>query len=112
MATLTSSQSHDVDDQAQALNGFRQFYEQLGCGRFHGRVWQVMMDAGFLLREASNRSLRQRFSPPPAHVSLAVPLAVGGGGGGGAPGRRAPVGGKTHPPSAARQPPGARRRCR
>lgn len=76
MATLTSSQSHDVDDQAQALNGFRQFYEQLGCGRFHGRVWQVMMDAGFLLREASNRSLRQRFSPPPDHVSLAVPLAV------------------------------------
>lgn len=76
MATLTTYQSHDVDDQAQALNGFRQFYEQLGRGRFHGRVWQVMMDAGFLLREASNRSLRQHFSPPVDHVTLAVPLAV------------------------------------
>lgn len=76
MATITRCELRDVDEQALALNGFRQFYEQLGRGRFHGQVWQVMMDAGFLLREVSNRSLRQHFSPPPDHVALAVPLAV------------------------------------
>ena len=76
MATITTLESRDVDDQAQALNGFRQFYEQLGRGRFHGQVWQLMMNEGFMLRERGNRSLRQRFSPPPDHVTLAVPLAV------------------------------------
>ena len=76
MATLTTADSHDVDDQARSLEGFRQFYEQLGRGRFHGRVWQLMMNEGFLLREAANRGVRQHFSPPPDHVALAVPLAV------------------------------------
>lgn len=76
MATLTTAQSHDVDDQARSLNGFRQFYEQLGRGRFHGQVWQLMMDEGFLLRESANRGVRQHFSPPPDHMAIAVPLAV------------------------------------
>ena len=76
MAHITHFESQDVDDQAQALNGFRQFYEQLGRGRFQGSVWQLMMTEGFLLRESSNRSLRQRFTPPPDHVTLAMPLAV------------------------------------
>lgn len=76
MAVLSTAHSHDVDDQARSLEGFRQFYEQLGRGRFHGRVWQLMMDEGFLLREAANRGVRQHFSPPPDHVALAVPMAV------------------------------------
>lgn len=76
MATVTTRQAQDVDDQAQALNGFRQFYEQLRRGRFHGQVWQLMMDDGFLLREPGKRSLRQHFSPPPEHVTPAVPLSV------------------------------------
>jgi len=76
MATLATYQTQDVDDQAQALNGFRQFYEQLGRGRFHGSVRQLMMSGGFLLRESSNRGLRQHFTPPRDHVTLAVPLAV------------------------------------
>ena len=76
MATITRCELRDVDEQALALNGFRQFYEQLGRGRFHGRVWQLMSDGGFMLRESTNRSLRQRFTPPPEHLALAVPLAV------------------------------------
>jgi AraC family ethanolamine operon transcriptional activator len=35
-----------------------------------------MAEEGFLLRESGNRSLRQHFSPPPEHVTLALPLAV------------------------------------
>jgi AraC family ethanolamine operon transcriptional activator len=76
MAKITTAQLHDVDDQSRSLNGFRQSYEQLGRGRFLGRVWQVMMDEGLLLRESTNRSLRQHFSPPPNHVVLGMPLAV------------------------------------
>ena len=76
MATIVSQETHDVDDQAESLNGFRQFYEQLGRGRFHGSVWHLMAEQGFLLRETSNRSLRQHFSPPQEHVTLAVPLSV------------------------------------
>lgn len=76
MATLLIRESRDVDDQARSLDGFRQTCEQLGRGRFHGRVWQWMTDDGFMLREAANRGLRQHFSPPPDHVALAVPLSV------------------------------------
>lgn len=76
MATLRTYQTQDVDDQAQALDGFRQFYEQLGRGRFRGSVWQLMMNEGLMLRESANRGLRQRFTPPPGHLALAVPLAV------------------------------------
>jgi AraC family transcriptional regulator, ethanolamine operon transcriptional activator len=76
MAHIQHHETQDVDDQAQALDGFRQFYEQLGRGRFHGSVWQLMMSQGSLLRETSNRSLRQHFTPPADHVTLAMPLAV------------------------------------
>jgi AraC family transcriptional regulator, ethanolamine operon transcriptional activator len=76
MATITTAHLNDADDQARSLNGFRQMYEQLGRGRFSGRVWQLMLNEGLLLREATNRSLRQHFSPPPEHVAIAVPLAV------------------------------------
>jgi AraC family ethanolamine operon transcriptional activator len=76
LAQVVTSESHDIDDQAQALNGFRQSYEQLGRGRFHGECWHLMSELGFLLREETNRSLRQHFRPPTDHVTLAVPLAV------------------------------------
>jgi AraC family ethanolamine operon transcriptional activator len=76
MAQVVTLESRDIDDQAQALNGFRQTYEQLGRGRFHGQCWHLMSDAGFLLREQTNRSLRQHFRPPAEHVTMAVPLAV------------------------------------
>jgi AraC family ethanolamine operon transcriptional activator len=76
VATLVRHVSHDVDDQAEALNGFRQHYEQIGCGRFEGAVWQVLMSKGELLRESTNRQLREVVTPPPNHVAIAMPLAV------------------------------------
>lgn len=76
MAQLVTHESCDVDDQAEALTGWRQSYEQLGCGRFHGSVRLVMMAGGMLLHEATNRPLREEFVPPPEHIAIAVPLAV------------------------------------
>jgi AraC family ethanolamine operon transcriptional activator len=76
MAQVVTLESRDIDDQAQALNGFRQTYEQLGRGRFRGQAWHWIGEPGFLLREQTNRSLRQHFRPPTAHVTVAMALAV------------------------------------
>lgn len=76
MATLMTHQSQDVDDQAKALDGWEQRYEQLGCGRFQGSAWQLVMEDGVLLRETTNRQLREQVMPPRGHVVFAVPLAV------------------------------------
>jgi AraC family transcriptional regulator, ethanolamine operon transcriptional activator len=76
MATVMTHESQDVDDQAKALAGWEQIYEQLGCGRFHGATWQLLMRDGVLLRETSNRQHRQLVVPPRNHLVLAVPLAV------------------------------------
>jgi len=72
--------SHDVDDQARALQGWEQSYEQLGCGRFHGVTRQWLMDDGVLLRETTNRPLREEIAPPRDHFVLAVPMRVDEGG--------------------------------
>ncbi|MEN9628160.1 MAG: hypothetical protein RJA10_1387 [Pseudomonadota bacterium] len=79
MATLHQHHTDDVDDQAAALAGWDQRYEQLGCGRFDGQVWQLVMRDGVLLREHTNRCLREQVRPPADHVVLAIPLAVEGG---------------------------------
>jgi AraC family transcriptional regulator, ethanolamine operon transcriptional activator len=76
MAKIIEHLSRDADDQAQALNGWQQRYEQLSAGRFEGHAWQLMMDGGMLLREQTNRHLREQITPPPGHLVLAVPLAV------------------------------------
>jgi AraC family ethanolamine operon transcriptional activator len=76
MATVVTHESQDVDDQAKGLDGWEQSYEQLGCGRFRGSTWQLLMHDGVLLRETSNRQHRQLVVPPHNHLVLAVPLAV------------------------------------
>jgi len=76
MAQILEQICRDVDDQAQALNGWRQHYEQLSAGRFEGHAWQLVMERGTLLREHTNRHLREQITPPPGHLVLAVPLAV------------------------------------
>jgi AraC family ethanolamine operon transcriptional activator len=76
MTQLIEYHSHDIDDQASSLSDWQQRYEQLGCGRFHGSVWQLVMPGGALVRETTNRQLREQFSPPANHVALALPLSV------------------------------------
>src|SRR5437867_1340971 len=76
MVRLYEHVSHDVDDQAHSLEGWEQVYEQLGCGRFHGRTRQLLLPEGVLMRESTNRPLREEFAPPRDHMVLAVPLEV------------------------------------
>ncbi|PUE05996.1 AraC family transcriptional regulator [Limnohabitans sp. T6-5] len=76
MAKIYEHHACDAQDQAAALTGWQQRYEQLSCGRFEGRAWQMVMDQGALLRESSNLHLRQQITPPPDHLVLAIPLAV------------------------------------
>ena len=76
MAELIQHRSRDVDDQAQALSGWQQHYEQLSCGRFQGELWQAVLRDGFFVRERTNRQLREQIAPPPDHVVIALPQAV------------------------------------
>ena len=76
---VSEHQSQDVDDQAKALNGWHQTYEQLGAGRFSGFARQIETQDGVLLRETTNRSLRERVSPPKDHIAIALPLRVDSG---------------------------------
>lgn len=76
MAKLVEHHSQDVDDQAKSLTGWQQVYEQLSRGRFQGSAWQLVMADGVLLRETTNRGLREQIVPPPDHLVLAVPLSV------------------------------------
>lgn len=76
MALILEHLSNDADEQSRVLDGWRQRYEQLGSGRFQGRAWQWVTAQGALLRESTNRHLREQMVPPPEHLVLAVPLAV------------------------------------
>jgi AraC family ethanolamine operon transcriptional activator len=70
---ISQHASCDVDDQAQALEGWKQSYEQLGRGRFSGQTRQLLMDDGMLLRESTNLPLREEIAPPPDHWVFAMP---------------------------------------
>ncbi|WP_428414909.1 helix-turn-helix domain-containing protein [Methylibium sp.] len=76
MALVLEHQSADVDDQAKALTGWQQRYEQLGRGRFRGSARQVVMAGGTVLRESTNRQLREQIRPPSDCLVLAIPLSV------------------------------------
>lgn len=76
MASLICLEARDVDEQAGSLAGYRQSYVQLGRGRFHGRLLQLVMSTGVLFRESTNRHLRQQVHPPRDHIAIAVPLSV------------------------------------
>ena len=53
-------ESQDIDQHAQAQQGWTLNYEQLSPGRFHGRLHQVRLPELTLLREDTRQALRQR----------------------------------------------------
>lgn len=50
----------DVDEHAAHLSGWRQEYDQLGEGRFDGRLDEALADGVQLFRERTSQRLRQR----------------------------------------------------
>ena len=52
--------THDIDQHAQAQQGWALQYEQLSAGKFAGHLQQVRMPEVTLLREDTNLALRQR----------------------------------------------------
>lgn len=52
--------AHDVDEHAAHLSGWEQRYDQLGSGRFEGRLDEAIGGGVQLFREQTSQALRQR----------------------------------------------------
>lgn len=57
---VQSVQTHDVNEHAERLSGWRQHYDQLTAGPFLGRLDEVWTDHAQVFRERTNQALRQR----------------------------------------------------
>jgi AraC family ethanolamine operon transcriptional activator len=76
MARLYRQKTQDADDQASALYGWTQRFEQLGKGSFRGEIEEVILSEGVLYREHTNRRLHEEFHPPEDHIAIAIPFAI------------------------------------
>lgn len=74
----TSRRSGDVDEHAASLSGWRQDYDQLGRGRFDGRLDEVVGQGVQLFRECTSQQLRQRCEVWPGALWLGVTEADDG----------------------------------
>ena len=70
--------SLDVDQHAESLSAWQQRYEQLGRGRFNGRLDEVWLDDLQLFRERTNVAMLETGAPWPGAWTLGVPLAMSG----------------------------------
>ena len=66
----------DADEHAQRLANWNQSYEQLGPGRFQGRLEQVIVDGIQLFREKANVAVRQSGSPWCGARAFGIPLVT------------------------------------
>lgn len=73
-----SVQTHDVDDQAIALHGWSQRYQQLSPGRFNGAVSSAQLSNVEVFFESSNQHMHQVGTPPRGKVVLGLPLHTEG----------------------------------
>lgn len=56
----STREAQDADEHAHNLTNWQQEYDQLGGGRFYGRIDEVALDGCQLFKEHTNRSLRQQ----------------------------------------------------
>ena len=73
---LRSVFSADVDQHAESLSAWQQRYEQLGRGRFAGRLDEIWLDDLQLFRERTNVAMLETGTPWPGAWTLGVPLAM------------------------------------
>lgn len=73
-----STVARDVDEHAANLTGWRQRYDQLGGGRFVGRIDEAVSDGVQLFREQTSQRLRQRCEVWPGAVWCGITAADDG----------------------------------
>ncbi|MDR5785361.1 helix-turn-helix domain-containing protein [Caballeronia sp. LP003] len=69
--------SHDADEQAGNLHGWRQLYDQLSAGRFVGMLEETHVDGMHLFRETTSQCLRQTCEVPADACWFGIPLTRG-----------------------------------
>ncbi|WP_339842576.1 helix-turn-helix domain-containing protein [uncultured Halopseudomonas sp.] len=69
----STSEAQDADEHAHNLTNWQQEYDQLGDGRFYGRIDEVTLDGFQLFKEHTNRALRQQCNVWKDSVWLGIP---------------------------------------
>lgn len=70
--------SGDADEHAQNLGAWDQCYEQLGRGRFIGRLDELWLDGLQLFRERTSHDVLETGVPWPGSRTFGIPLAMQG----------------------------------
>ena len=70
--------SGDADEHAENLSAWDQRYEQLGRGRFIGRLDELWLDGLQLFRERTSHDVLETGSPWPGARTFGIPLAMCG----------------------------------
>jgi AraC family transcriptional regulator, ethanolamine operon transcriptional activator len=69
----STHEAQDADEHAHNLTNWQQEYDQLGAGRFYGRIDEVALEGFQLFKEHTNRSLRQQCNVWKDSVWLGIP---------------------------------------
>ncbi|MEH6494064.1 helix-turn-helix domain-containing protein [Halopseudomonas sp.] len=69
----STHEAQDADEHAHNLTNWQQEYDQLGAGRFYGRIDEVALEGFQLFKEHTNRSLRQQCNVWKDAVWLGIP---------------------------------------
>jgi len=65
--------AHDANDQARAIAGWTQIYDQLGPGRFEGSITELRLQQMHLFSETTSRALRQTCVVTPDSYWFGIP---------------------------------------
>lgn len=75
---LACARFGDIDEQAAALQGWNQSYQQLSGGRFEGEIRRLQLDGVGLFMEDLQQAVHQTGWVQPQWVALGVPLVLRG----------------------------------
>ena len=78
MPLLRTVVSGDAEEHAENLSAWDQHYEQLGRGRFIGRLDELWLDGLQLFRERTSHDVLETGRPWPGSRTFGVPLAMQG----------------------------------
>ncbi len=76
--TPTRATFNDIDEQAAALTGWNQRYEQLSRGAFYGEVRELQLDGVKLMIEDIHQAVHQTGCVSPQVLALGVPIILDG----------------------------------